>query len=89
MAPLTDLLSPKILYTWSEQCSKALENLKSLLIATLVLSSPDFSKPFSLAVDACDDGAGVVLLQLSVDGINHPVCYFSKKFSHPSGLSQP
>ncbi|KAL2088699.1 hypothetical protein ACEWY4_015598 [Coilia grayii] len=83
VAPLTDLLSPKVPYVWSEQCSRAFENLKSLLIAAPVLSAPDFSKSFLLAVDACDYGAGAVLLQPGVDGINHPVCYFSKKFSHP------
>ncbi|KAL2078791.1 hypothetical protein ACEWY4_026476 [Coilia grayii] len=83
VAPLTDLLSPKVPYVWSEQCSRAFENLKSLLIAAPVLSAPDFSKFFLLAVDACDYGAGAVLLQPGVDGINHPVCYFSKKFSHP------
>lgn len=83
VAPLTDLLSPKVSYTWTEKCRNAFENLKSLLVAAPVLSAPDFTKPFSLAVDACDYGVGAVLLQLGADHINHPVSYFSKKFSHP------
>ena len=34
----------------------------------------------TLAVDASDVGAGAVLLQGDVNGVEHPVCYFSKKF---------
>jgi len=45
-----------------------------------VLVAPDFSKPFKLYVDACDVGVGGVLLQEDRQGIDHPVCYFSRKF---------
>ena len=40
--------------------------------------APDFDK---LAVDASDVGIGAVLLQEDNNGIDHPVCYFSKKFN--------
>ena len=46
-----------------------------------VLTAPDFSKPLRLAVDASDVGAGAVLLQSDDGDIEHPICYFSKKFS--------
>ena len=39
---------------------------------------PDFDKCFKLAVDASDVGIGAVLLQEDDNGIDHPVCYFSK-----------
>ena len=42
--------------------------------------APDFDKCFKLAVDASDVGIGAVLLQDN-NGIDHPVCYFSKKFN--------
>lgn len=45
-----------------------------------VLVAPHYDRPFKLAVDASDAGAGAVLLQVGSDGIEHPVCYFSKKF---------
>lgn len=83
VVPLTDLLSPKLPYDWSAQCSRAFENVKALLTDAPVLSAPNFSKPFSLAVDACDYGAGAVLLQRGEDDVDHPVSYFSKKFSPP------
>ena len=41
----------------------------------------DFDKCFKLAVDASDVGIGAVLLQEDDNGIDHPVCYFSKKFN--------
>ena len=34
---------------------------------------------FKLAVGASDTGAGSVLLQEYSNGVDHPVCYFSKK----------
>ena len=46
-----------------------------------VLIAPNYDKPFKLAVDASDMGIGSVLLQEGDEGIDHPVCYFSKKFN--------
>lgn len=46
-----------------------------------MLSAPNFDLPFKLQVDASAAGAGAVLLQEDSRGIDHPVCYFSKKFS--------
>ena len=34
-----------------------------------------------MAVDASDVGAGSVLLQEDDNGVDHPVCYYSKKFN--------
>lgn len=45
-----------------------------------VLAAPVYDRTFKLAVDASDVGAGAVLLQDGLDGVEHPVCYFSKKF---------
>ena len=42
---------------------------------------PDFDKCFKLVFDASDVGIGAVLLQEDNYGIDHPVCYFSKKFN--------
>ena len=43
--------------------------------------APDFDKCFKLAADASDVGIGAVLLQEDNNGIDHPVCYFSKRFN--------
>ena len=44
-----------------------------------VLLAPDFSKPFKLYCDASDIGVGSVLVQEDQDGVEHPVCFYSKK----------
>ena len=46
-----------------------------------MLQAPAFCKPFKLACDASDVGAGAVLLQEDQSGVDHPVSFFSKKFS--------
>lgn len=79
-APLTDLLSPKIVFKWSPECQHAFESLKALLMHAPVLSAPMYDRAFKVAIDASDAGAGAVLLQDGHDGVEHPVCYFSKKF---------
>ncbi|KAL2099579.1 hypothetical protein ACEWY4_003973 [Coilia grayii] len=53
---------------------------KALLCCSPVLAAPNFDLPFKLEVDASATGAGAVLLQEGTDGLDHPVCYFSKKF---------
>lgn len=79
--PLTDLLSPAREFVWSDESQYAFEIIKHLLCSSPVLSAPNFSAPFKLEVDASAVGAGAVLLQEDEEGIDHPICFFSKKFS--------
>ncbi|XP_069976068.1 uncharacterized protein [Penaeus vannamei] len=80
VAPLTDLLKKKVKFKWSESCEAALKKIKAMLVSSPILVSPNFDKPFILYVDASDIGAGAVLCQADSKGIDHPVCFFSKKF---------
>ncbi len=50
------------------------------IFCVMLLSAPNFTLPFQLQVDASAHGAGAVLLQEDSFGIEHPICYFSKKF---------
>lgn len=43
--------------------------------------APNFERPFKLEVNRNLCGAGAVLLQEDEQGIEHPVCYFLKKFN--------
>lgn len=79
-APLTALTSPLKPFAWSSECQQSFEDLKCLLSCNPVLSAPNFSLPFKLEVDASAVGAGAVLLQEDLQGIDHPVAYFSRKF---------
>lgn len=57
-APLTDLLSPKRRYHWSESCQHAFDCIKALMTHASVLAAPQFDRPFKLSVNASDAGAG-------------------------------
>ena len=79
--PLTNLLHKKQAFVWSPDCQVAYSKVKAILMNQPVLAAPDFTKNFKLAVEASDIGAGAVLLQEDLHGIDHPICYYSKKFS--------
>ena len=81
-APLTNLLKKNIKFVWTQSCQEAFDKLKAILKSEPVLAAPDFQKPFlKLAFGASVVGAGGVILQEDESGVDHPVCYFSKKFS--------
>ena len=78
-APLTNLLSKKVKFVWTDDCQMAFDKVKLLLQKSPVLKSPDYEKPFKLIIDSSDVGTGSVLVQEASDGLDHPVSYFSKK----------
>ena len=61
---------------------KTFDKVKSMLYSNPVLTAPNFENPFKLAVDASNFGMGGVLLEDYEHGLEHPVCYFSKKFDN-------
>ena len=79
-APLTNLLSKKVKFVWTDDCQMAFDKVKLLLQKSPVSKSPDYEKPFKLIIDSSDVGTGSVLAQEASDGLDHPVSYFSKKF---------
>lgn len=81
VAPLTTLVSPLRRFSWSPGCQAAFDAAKALLSSAPVLAAPNYERPFQLEVDASAHGAGAVLFQEDRYGVDHPVCYFSKKFN--------
>jgi hypothetical protein len=77
--PMTALLKKNVTFAWSKDCETAFEKVKAMLVSAPALSAPNFDHPFKLAVDASDIAVGAVLLQEDSNGIDHPVCYFSRK----------
>ena len=80
-APLTNLLKKGQEYVWSPICQDAFMKVKSVLMTSPVLLAPNFQKQFLLMADASGVVAGVVLMQHDSKGIEHPICYFSRKFN--------
>ncbi len=81
VAPLTNLLSTTRVFMWSSDCDHAFQAAKDLLSNAPILAASNFNLPFMLLVDASQSGAGAVLVQEDAQGIEHPVSYFSRKFS--------
>ena len=76
---MTNLLGKRVKYVLTDDCQKSFDKLKAILQSAPVLFAPSFNKEFKLAVDASDVGAGSFLLQEDDNGVDHSVCYFSKK----------
>lgn len=81
VSPLTNLLSPFKKFLWSAECANAFAAAKDIMCNAPVLAAPDFTLPFQLQIDASATGVGAVLLQEDPFGVDHPVCYFSRKLS--------
>lgn len=76
-APLTNPLSPKVKLDWSPQ-SLVLWIRKSLISCA---PASRLVEPCRLQEDARNLVTGGALLQTGMDGIDHPVSFFSRKFN--------
>ena len=59
----------KITSTWGEAEEKAFQDLKYAVEHVFVLSQPDWKLEFQVACDASQDAVGVVLCQVTKDGL--------------------
>ena len=60
-----------------EECTKAYQELKDLLLKELVVTYPNFSVPFRLYTDASSIGLGVILVQKQ-EGRERIICCASR-----------
>jgi hypothetical protein len=65
-------LSKKNSFKWDNNAEECFETLNRIMSLTLVLATPDFTKPFVVECDASRFGIGAVLMQ---DG--HPIAFES------------
>jgi len=79
--PLYALMKKNVHYKWSEQCQKAFEQIKEILVRDPILRYPNFEREFILHTDASDVGVGAVLAQLDDDGKEYVVSYASRSLS--------
>nr|GEZ66984.1 putative mitochondrial protein [Tanacetum cinerariifolium] len=63
-------------YEWNSAAQAAFEALKQAMISALVLKLPDFTKDFTVEIDASGGGIGAVLLKGG-----HPITFLSKTLS--------
>ena len=78
--PLTNLTRkshPKQV-TWTSDCDKAFQELKTAMVQATVLKVADPSKPFVLQTDSSEVGlGGAVLNQMDDNGNEHPVAIYA------------
>lgn len=77
--PLTDLLSKRVEFIWNQQTENAFQTLRDKLISHPILRYPDFTKEFTIHVDASQFACGAVLSQNFENG-DQPITYISKCF---------
>lgn len=63
-------------FLWTEDATRASEELKSALFSAPVLAMPDYALTFVVEIDASGKGIGAVLMQ---EG--HPLAYISKSLA--------
>ena len=73
-----------VVFEWTDQCSKAFNHLRELLIEYPILRYPDPKQGYILYTDASGIGWSGVLTQEHLDekgkGKNHPICYVCGQF---------
>lgn len=62
--PLTELTKKNTPFKWTDNCEKALSNLKVALTGPDIMGYPRDDCPFILDADACDVSIGAVLSQI-------------------------
>jgi RNase H-like domain found in reverse transcriptase/Integrase zinc binding domain/Reverse transcriptase (RNA-dependent DNA polymerase) len=66
--PLTQLLKKEKKFKWTDECTKALDKLIHIVASDLVLHRPDYTKPFTVEVDASQYATGAILYQENEEG---------------------
>ena len=72
--------SKNVIFQWNEAQQHAFEILKEKLITAPILSSPDWTQPFTLQTDSSQYGVGAVLCQ-TLSGEEKVIAYASKSLN--------
>ena len=84
---LTSLTCKGVRFLWSPAADAAFRQLQRAFTSAPILLHFQPDLPFTVEADASDFALGCILSQQNPDG-EHPVCYYSKKFS-PAKLNYP
>ena len=92
IAPLVDLTrkqaAKKVSKLWNTEHDEAFEEIKRLMTEAPVLHFPDFTKDFTINVDASERGAGAYVSQRKGDD-EAIVAYFSQRFNDTQARYSP
>jgi RNase H-like domain found in reverse transcriptase len=74
LAPLTSLTSSKVKFEWLPTHQLVFDKIKKVLGTEVLLSYPDFEKPFHIYTDASDHQLGAAIMQ-----DKKPFAFYSRK----------
>ena len=74
LVPLSRLQSKDVKFHWTETEQKAFETMKRVISKDILLTYPDFNKPFEIYTDASHTQLGAVITQ-----DNKPIAFYSRK----------
>jgi hypothetical protein len=76
LAPLTKFCSKTVKFQWTEIEQQACEKAKIIICKEVLLSYPDFNKPFEIHTNASDLQLGAVIAQKG-----KPIAFYSRKLT--------
>ena len=76
--PLVALTRKKVLFAWTENCTKAFQDLEQIMTKASVLRHFNLSCQVILETDASDLVTGKILSQYDNEGVLHPVTFYNK-----------
>jgi hypothetical protein len=79
--PLTTLTCKDKPSSWNPKAQAAFDTLKMAFTSAPVLIHLDPAKPFIVETDASDFALGAILSQFGIDGLLHPVTFYSRKLT--------
>jgi hypothetical protein len=79
--PLTNLLKKTTKFEWTEECTKAVDQLIKAVTSDPVLQRPNLAELFVLEVDASQYTSRAILHQADKDQKLRPVGYYSRTFN--------
>jgi len=68
-------------FLWNPTARVAFDTLKMAFTSTPVLIHPDPAKPFIVETNTLDFSLGAILSQFEIDGLLHPVVFYSWKLT--------
>ncbi len=66
---------------WNPTAQATFDTLKMAFTSVPILIHPDPAKPFIVEIDALDFSLGAILSQFGIDGVLHPVAFYSHKLT--------
>ena len=76
--PLISLTRKEVPFAWTEDCTKAFQDLKQAMTKAPVLRHFDPNRQAILETDASDLVTGEILSQYDNEGVLHPVAFYNK-----------